>query len=198
MAGLLSGYAKADNAAGSGPLLGIVSQHISHLEGAALTARNGLRDETFRVCSRFAEFAGWLCQDGGDLHEAEHWTQRALDYLEAGGDQAERAYVLMRKSAVAAERKDVTRSVSLAVAAEQATGGQQPRLAALVLRQAAISYALANDEKSSERAAVLAQPVEVYGAGSSGCLWTVAASTWVCTPAAGLPARRGLSGSVGE
>jgi transcriptional regulator with XRE-family HTH domain len=156
MADLLGGYAKADNAVGSGHLLAIVSQHVAHLEQGALAARHGLRDEAFKACSRFAEFAGWLCQDSADLHQAEHWTQRALDYLEVVGDDAGRAYLLMRKAAVAAERKEFTRSVSLALAAEQSVRDQSPQLAALVLRQAAIAHALANDEVASERAVELA------------------------------------------
>ena len=32
------------------------------------------------LCSRFAEFAGWLCQDAGDVLEAERLTDRALPY----------------------------------------------------------------------------------------------------------------------
>jgi len=152
MAQLLDGYARADNVAGSGHLLGVITQHIGQLERAALEARNGLREATFSACSRFAEFAGWLCQDAGDLHEAEHWTQRALDYLEVLDDQLWRAYVLMRKAAVAADRKEHSRSVSLALAAEQTSSGLTPQVQSLVLRQAAISHALADDAVASERA----------------------------------------------
>jgi hypothetical protein len=65
MAPLLYGYARADNVAGSGHLLGVITQHLGQLEWAALEAPNGLREATFGACSRFAEFAGWLCQDAG-------------------------------------------------------------------------------------------------------------------------------------
>jgi hypothetical protein len=105
------------------------------------------------LCSRFAEFAGWLCQDAGDLLEAERWTDRALDYVEHGGDDHARAYILMRKSTIAVERRECPRAVALAAAAGRSPEGKSSHLQALVFRQLAISHALASEASESERAA---------------------------------------------
>ena len=63
-----------------------------------------------------------------------------------------RAYILMRKSAIAAERRERARAVTLAAAA-QAPDGKPSHLQALLFRQLAISHALASEAYESERAA---------------------------------------------
>ncbi len=105
-----------------------------------------------QLCSRFAEFAGWLCQDAGDLSAAQHWTDRALDFVEEVGDAGARAYVLMRKSGIAADRREFGRAVSLAEAACRDLDRFPARLQALNLRQRAISLALAGERDEAERA----------------------------------------------
>lgn len=153
LGGLLDGYAHADNATGSAPLLGAVTQHLIQLENAAKNARGDTRDQAFALCSRFSEFAGWLSQDSGDLHRAERWTDRALDYLEVLDDPAQRAYVLMRKAAIASELRDHARSLGLVVAARRVAQEHSPTLRTLILRQAAISHALVGEERESRETA---------------------------------------------
>jgi hypothetical protein len=152
MDALLESYARADNAIGPGHLLQVACLHVVHLEPLIIDAKGELRRAGLRLCSHFAEFAGWLCQDAGDLVAAEHWTDRALDFVEEHGDTADRAYVLMRKSGIAADGKEHGRAVSLAVAACRGLEALPPRLRALNLRQRAISHALVGDELQSERA----------------------------------------------
>lgn len=169
LGGLLDGYARADNATGSAPLLSAVTQHLIQLENAARDSRGDLRDQAFALCSRFAEFAGWLSQDSGDLSQAERWTDRALDYLEVLDDSAQRAYVLMRKAAIASELRDHARSLGLVVAAGRASQEHSPTLRTLILRQAAISHALVGEESESRETAeqalelVAETSVEEYG-----------------------------------
>jgi len=170
MRGLLAEYARTDNAVGPGHLLGIVAQHVAALEKMAMNTRNGLARESLLLGSQFAEFAGWLSQDAGDLGQAERWTDRALDLLELEGDRSARSYVLMRKSAIAAERRDPARSVSLAVASARDPAQLAPQLQALVLRQVAISHALAGEASSSARAVDAALSVVPDDVGSGGHL----------------------------
>jgi hypothetical protein len=153
MGAVLVEYARTDNEAGPRFLIRGVTQHLTQLEQMALAARGPIREEAFRLCSRFAEFAGWLCQDAGDLLEAERWTDRALDYVEHGGDDHARAYILMRKSTIAVERRECPRAVALAAAAGRSPEGKSSHLQALVFRQLAISHALASEASESERAA---------------------------------------------
>lgn len=152
MRALFTEYARTDNAVGPGHLLGIVAQHVAALEAVAVRSRDGLTRDSLLLGSRFAEFAGWLSQDAGDLGQAERWTDRALDMIELEEDPAVRAYVLMRKSAIAAERHDPARSVTLAVASARSPERLSPQLQALVHRQVAISQALAGDARASSRA----------------------------------------------
>ena len=150
---LLQRYARADNAIGPATLLAVASQHVISLEPALVHTRGPLRSEGLRLCSRFAEFAGWLSQDAGDLDAAQQWTDRALDFVEELDDPAARAYVLMRKSGIAADRRESARCVTLAVAASHHAAEQAPRLRALTLRQAAIAQAIVGDRRASQLAA---------------------------------------------
>jgi tetratricopeptide (TPR) repeat protein len=151
---VLGEYARADNAVGPGHLIGLAVQHLVELEHLAVDARGSLRAEMLALCSRFAEFAGWLCQDAGDLLEAERWTDRAMDFIEGTNDAAARAYLLMRKSAIAADQRDSARAVNLA---EAASGHDPGRLAvqlrALIGRQLAIAHAVSGSRVESDRAA---------------------------------------------
>jgi hypothetical protein len=150
---LLIAYGRADNAIGPKPLLHVVRQHVAQLESLLIATSGPMRTEALRLCSRFAEQAGWLCQDAGDLGAAEQWTDRALDFAEEQGDAENRAYVLMRKSGIAADRRELARAVSLAIAACRAATGLSPRLQALSLRQRAICHALTGEPRESEQAA---------------------------------------------
>lgn len=150
---LLDSYTKTDNVLGPRHLLHVASQHVIHLEPMLIRRSGGLRAEGLRLASRFAEMAGWLSQDAGDLAAAQHWTDRAPDFLEESADPVQRAYVLMRKSAIAAERQEHGRSLSLAAAACRSVDSRTPRVRALALRQRAISHAMVHDERQSERSA---------------------------------------------
>ncbi|MGY2876464.1 transcriptional regulator with XRE-family HTH domain [Marmoricola sp. URHA0025 HA25] len=152
--GVLNEYTRTDNAVGPGHLIGLSVQHVVELQQLALNARGSLRGEIMALCSRFAEFAGWLCQDAGDLLEAERWTDRALDFIEGSDDAQARAYLLMRKSAVAAERGEPLRAVNLAEAASGRDAAQlNLKLQAVIARQLAIAHALSGNAPESDRAA---------------------------------------------
>ena len=176
---LLRTYAHADNEIGPRHLLHVASQHVVHLEPLLLDAPAELRKEGLRLCSRFAEFAGWLSQDAGDLDAAQHWTDRALDFVEEIGDKQIRSYVLMRKSGVAAERRDHARSVSLAVASGRDGQDLWPRVRALSLRQQAVSHALVGDKRASQRAAGQAIEAALEGDQAGGDDWTYCTESYV-------------------
>ncbi len=60
-------YARTDNTVGPTYLLQLAAQHVTLLEPTLLAAHGRARAEAPRLCSQFAELAGWLCQDAGDL-----------------------------------------------------------------------------------------------------------------------------------
>ena len=147
---LLATYAAADNALGPWHLRQVVDQHVVQLEASLGDVTSGLRSEALRLCSRFAEFAGWLAQDAGDLLAAQRWTDMSMDFVEEGDEVDQRSYVLMRKSGIAAERGEVGRSISLAEAACRQLDRVPPHLQVLALRQRAVSFALIGNERESE------------------------------------------------
>lgn len=55
------------------------------------------------VAARFAEFAGWVNQDAGDLREAMRWSNAALDYAQEAEDSHLTSYIQMRKSSIASD-----------------------------------------------------------------------------------------------
>jgi transcriptional regulator with XRE-family HTH domain len=175
---VLGQYTRTDNAVGPGHLIGLAIQHVVELEQLAMEARDSLRGQILALCSRFAEFAGWLSQDAGDLLEAERWTDRALDFIEGTDDCHARAYLLMRKSAIAAERHDPVRAVNLA---EAASGRDRDQLTvqmqALIARQLAIAQASCGNRLESDRAAEAA--VELVASDGMNSLDELA----YCTPA---------------
>lgn len=170
MDSMLQEYARADNAVGSGHLLGAVAHQVTELELMALNARGNLRTEALALCSRFSEFAGWLGQDAGDLQQAERWTDRALDFVESVDDLEARSYVLMRKSAIAAERREPARAVSLAEGSCRNHAALSSRMTALAFRQLAIGHALAGDALDAERAAAAAMTSAFEGGTENGAM----------------------------
>lgn len=178
LSGVLEEYARADNAVGPGYLIGLTVQHVTELERVAVEARGSLRVQILALCSRFAEFAGWLCQDAGDVLEAERLTDRALDFVEGSDDATARAYLLMRKSAIASERRDSVRALNLAEAASGSDPSRfPPQLRALLARQVAIAHATVRNQLESDRAAD--EALEALAVGGSDAPTHFA----YCTPA---------------
>jgi transcriptional regulator with XRE-family HTH domain len=176
---LLRTYAHADNEVGPGYLRHVALQHVVQLEPLILGAQEHFRREGLRLCCRYSEFAGWLSQDAGDLDAAQHWTDRALDFVEEIRDRQLRSYVLMRKSGIAAERGDHARSVTLAVASGRKPRELWPRVRALSYRQQAISHALVRDGRASDRAAAEAVEAALEGDQAKGGEWAYATEAYV-------------------
>ncbi|MEX0427732.1 hypothetical protein AB3X52_08885 [Nocardioides sp. DS6] len=165
---LLGQFVQVDNTVGPQRLFELATKQVSTLEPTLIGARGRVRQDGLELCSRFAEFAGWLGQDAGDLDGAERWTDLAMDFAEEVGDPETRAYVLMRKSNIAAERHEHGRALTLTSASCRDIDRVSPPVRALTLRQTAISHALVRDHRRSERAAELALEVisdEVDGGG---------------------------------
>jgi tetratricopeptide (TPR) repeat protein len=154
---LLAEYAKLDNLLGPAHVLALVSVHIQFI-GELLTVASGrVRSELLRVGGWYAEFAGWLHQDAGNLRAGMQWTDRALSWAEAAEDPVMTAYVLMRKSNQASSAGDGARALGLARAALRRQDRLTPRARALVLRQEARGHALAGDGTACARAIAKAQ-----------------------------------------
>ncbi len=98
-----------------------------------------------RTLAQYAEFVGWLQQDGGDFHAAMHWSDRATQWAQSAVDYQMVAYLLIRKSNIACLAGDATTAVDLASAAQDVPGGIEPRARALAAQQEARGWAMIGD-----------------------------------------------------
>ena len=145
-------YARADNLLGPTHLLDLMSLHLDFIGELTATASGDVRTELFAVRAKYAEFAGWLYQDAGNVRAADYWSDRALEWATVADDHFLTSYVLMRKSNLASGVGDAARALDLAQAALHKQDRLTPRVRALALRQKAHGYALVRDATGCARA----------------------------------------------
>jgi hypothetical protein len=126
---------------------------IAHTHALRLHARNShlpARTEALFLASRFAEYTGWLAQEAGDDPGTLWWTDRAVEFAAACGDDELEAYALERRGLVAMYRYDARETISVSQRAQAARCGARVRgLAAL---REAQGHALAGDYGQCRRA----------------------------------------------
>ena len=145
-------YGRADNLLGSRHLLGVVVAQLAIVEQACAAARGPIRAELLGIGARYAECAGWLHQDSGDLRSAQRWSSRALDYAHELGDPQLTSYVFMRRSNIATDAGDGAASLGFANAALRDAARLTPGLRAIALRQRAHAHALSGEPDDCARA----------------------------------------------
>jgi len=138
---LLTEHYTADKMLGPRQLLGPVMAQLDVLDTLRRTVRLGDTQPVLQLLTQYAEFAGWLHQDGGDLRAAMHWSDRASQWAQAAGDDEMVAYMLVRKSNIATLDNDPRAVVALAAAARQVRGDVSPKLLALASQQEARGWA---------------------------------------------------------
>jgi transcriptional regulator with XRE-family HTH domain len=149
---ILTEYAKIDNLLGPAHLLALTSLHLKFISELLTVASGKGRAELLTVGARYAEFAGWLHQDAGDPQAAAYWSDRAMGWAQAAGNDLMVSYVLMRKSNQASSLSDAPRTLGLARAALRGQDRLSPRARALALRQEARGHALSGDPIGCARA----------------------------------------------
>ncbi|MCM3886290.1 helix-turn-helix transcriptional regulator [Frankia sp. R82] len=113
----------------------------------ARSARPGIREDLFRLGSRYAEYIGWLVQENGDEQGALWWTQRAVELARAGGDEDLAAYAMVRRALVTLYRDDGEQTVALA---QRAQGpALPPRIRGLAAQREAQGHAILGDHRAS-------------------------------------------------
>ncbi|NUP48709.1 MAG: helix-turn-helix transcriptional regulator, partial [Catenulispora sp.] len=139
------------------------------------------RAEMLTMAARYAEYAGWMVQEQGDDALAAWWTDRAVDFAEAGGDRDMAAYALVRRGLIALYRHDGRLTVELARQAQAGTG--DPRIRGLAAQREAQGLAVIGEYddclRALDRAArLLAQAAQEAGTtgpgGQAGTVATVA------------------------
>jgi hypothetical protein len=132
----------ADKMLGPRQMLGPVHAQIEVLDELRRHARPGTTEPLLRLLARYAEFAGWLHQDAGDVTAAVWWSDRGSQWAQSIGDYQMVAYMLIRRSNIALADDDPVNVVDLAAAARKVPGPISPKLQALAAQQEARGWAL--------------------------------------------------------
>ncbi len=148
---LLAEHYTGDKMLGPRQLLGPVMSQLAVLDTLRKQARPPVAKLLLRTLAQYAEFVGWLQQDGGAFHAAMHWSDRATQWAQAAGDYQMVAYLVIRKSNIACLADDATTAVDLAAAAQDVPGGIEPRIRALAAQQEARGWAMIGDADRCRR-----------------------------------------------
>ena len=148
---IVSHLAQIDHETGATSALGPATEVYRSVLAAAGQSSGCDRDESFELAARCAELVGWFHQDAGSPGEAREWTARALDLAESADAQELLPYVLMRRSAVAAELGLADEALLLAGSAFRRANHDGDR--ALASRQLAVAHALQCDGSAVVEAA---------------------------------------------
>lgn len=138
---VLGEYYKADKMLGPRRLTGPVLAQIDVLDDLRRGVRPPFTDPLLKTLAQYAEMAGWLLQDSGDLDAAASWSRRAGEWAQCAGDTNMTAYMLVRQANIAALSGDHAAVVQLAGAARRTPGRLDPKLTALALQQQARGHA---------------------------------------------------------
>ena len=141
---VLAEHYTADKMLGPHRLLRPVLTQIDVMDDLRKSARTAQIEPLMQVLSQYAEMAGWLYQDAGDLGAAAHWSRRATEWAHCAGDEQMVAYMLIRQSNISCLTDDHTAVVQLAAAAKKVSG-TDPKLTALANQQEARGHALLGD-----------------------------------------------------
>ncbi|WP_162794875.1 helix-turn-helix domain-containing protein [Nonomuraea lactucae] len=139
---VLAEHYAADKMLGPRSLLRPVLAQVQVLDELRRGAKAAYADPLLQVLSQYAEMAGWLHQDLGELESAMSWTRRAAEWAQCAGDVQMAAYMLVRQSNIAALTDDYAGVVQLAAAARRNPAGLEPKLTALAAQQQARGLAM--------------------------------------------------------
>lgn len=147
----LGQLATLDAATGPQTVLALAREQARFVTGLVRGATGPNRADVSRVATRLSEFTGWLHQDAGDLDDAVRWTDQAVDLAAEANDPELIAYVAMRRSNIASDRRDNRDALTRASAALGTPALDDPRLSGVLLRQRAMAHALVGDEVACRR-----------------------------------------------
>ena len=140
----------SDNLFGPRQVIAPATRQARAVHQAARQARGAGQRALLGVDAQFADLIGWLYQDSGDHQAARYWLDRALEWSHLAGDEGSVAFILARKSQLAADMGDPAEAVAVAEAAMR-LARPRTRVAAAAAAYAGHGYALSGDRAASER-----------------------------------------------
>jgi len=119
------------------------------VQGIAARSDARTRGPALTLAARYAEYAGWMCQEAGNDGAALWWTDRAVEMAAAGGDRDLAGYALVRRGLMALYRNDAAETVELSRGAQ--LGAVLSRIRGLAAQREAQGHALAGDRDACLR-----------------------------------------------
>jgi tetratricopeptide (TPR) repeat protein len=161
---------ESDNQLGSASVLPVVENQVKVIRQLVQDCRGADRRALLTLQAQYAEFAGWLRQDGRDFSHAQYWLDRALEWSHMADDQEMATYVIVRKSQLAGDMGNADDAADLAEAAAQ-MAIPRSRIGATAACFGAHGYALAGQQAAAERA--IGRALDLASDVDDGSPWAV-------------------------
>lgn len=129
----------------------LVNADLPTVVDAAASAPKALRDRTYVLAARYAEYLGWMQQEAGDFDAAMRSTAYASDLAQVAGWRPMVAYATIRRSRLWQYRRPGY-AAELASTVYARPGRLTPGLVAMGAAQAAEAYARDGQDTPSRRA----------------------------------------------
>lgn len=146
----------ADNLLGPRVMLPGIIEHIATIDQLRHNATGPELDELLSVGARYAEFAGWLSHDAGDLESAAVWCGKAFEMAQAGGDDVTAAFAMMRRAAAAISARDGAFAARLARTVQRYDSPATLRVRAIAAMTEANGHAIDANPSGTDQALDLA------------------------------------------
>lgn len=138
----LRDYKIRDGVSGPGSVLPDAVRLLTLIDEHARAVAPDARRDLLQIGADAAEFAGWLCRDLLDLPAASSWYDRAMEWAQEAQDDAMQMYILIRKSQMAYDRRDLGSMSTLADAAAHVAQDPPRAVEAERLQQEALVLAV--------------------------------------------------------
>ncbi|MDX8055747.1 helix-turn-helix transcriptional regulator [Lentzea sp. BCCO 10_0798] len=142
----------ADNLIGPRALLPVITAHVSTVNSLRRQVTGKAMDELLAIEAGYAEFAGWLSHDSGDLYSATRWYNHAYEMADAAGDERMCAFVLTRRAVQSIGEGDAHYGAKLARMAQRDKSVRTARVRALAAQTEAIGHAISGNHGETDRA----------------------------------------------
>jgi tetratricopeptide (TPR) repeat protein len=139
-----------DNLFGPERVIPVASGQVKAIEHIRRSLGGDEQKNLLLVQTQFADLLGWLYQDSGDFRASQYWMDRALEWSHLAGDPDSIAFVLARKSQLAADMHDPGSAINAAEAA-LAMARPRSRSAAIAATYAAHGHALDGNRGECDR-----------------------------------------------
>ncbi|MBV9140516.1 MAG: hypothetical protein JO115_06330 [Pseudonocardiales bacterium] len=133
-----------------------VHEQINNLQQLRQNYRETDQQKLLYLQAQFADLCGWLYQDSGDYCPAIYWCGRALEWSHMCDDHDAIAFILARKSHLAADMGDPAEALDAAEAALDAAPHKVGRIAAVAMTFAGQAHALRGEKTDCERSYAMA------------------------------------------